>query len=379
MYLTHLWFGLLSSLVVFILCITGCLYAFKTQITELYNYDLVFVENVGNSKQLPDELIKKLESEKKKITAILLPDKPNRSWVVSYTNQFGDLNTSYYDPYKKMELGVADQSLNRFFEIVLDIHRTLLMGEVGRQILGVGTLMFLYLMLSGFVLWLPKKLKYLKQNLTIKLNAKFKRLNYDLHNVMGFYAMIFLAFISITGLYITYPWVKNALIVSLGGESLSQINSEQTQENDDAFASLMNDMLDRQKEKSEVVEEKLVSINQLLSTTEKLFPKPGIISINYPNSENPRYTVTKIDTDNFLGALLPNELTFDKKGALKTKDIFLEKPLNKQFTSLSKPLHTGEIMGLPSVIFYFIVTFIGCLLPVTGFIIWYQRLVKTKV
>lgn len=379
MYLTHLWFGLLSSLVVFTLCLTGCLYAFKTQITELYNRDLVFVEKIENTKQLPDELIKNLESEKKKITAILLPDKSKRSWVISYTNQSGDLKTSFYDPYQKKELGVSDQSLDRFFEIVLDIHRTLLMGEVGRQILGVGVLMFLYLMFSGFILWLPKKLKYLKQNLTIKLNAKFKRLNYDLHNVFGFYTMIFLAFISITGLYITYPWVKNALIVSLGGESLSQINSEQNKENDDAFASLMNDMLDRQKEKSEIDQEKQVSINELISTTEKFFPKPGIISINYPNSENPRYTVTKIDTDNFLGALLPNELTFDKKGELKTKDIFSDKPLNKQFTSLSKPLHTGEIMGLPSIIFYFIITLIGCLLPVTGFVIYYHRLVKTKV
>ncbi len=122
-----------------------------------------------------------------------------------------------------------------------------------------------------------------------------------------------------------------------------------------------------------------MSINELISTTEKFFPKPGIISINYPNSENPRYTVTKIDTDNFLGALLPSELSFDKNGELKTKDIFLEKPLNKQFISLSKPLHTGEIMGLPSIIFYFIITLIGCLLPVTGFVIYYHRLVKTKV
>ncbi len=378
MYLTHLWFGLLSSLVVFILCLTGCLYAFKTQITELYNHDLVFVDNVGNSKQLPDELIIKLESEKKKITAILLPDKPNRSWVISYTNQLGDLKTSFYDPYQRKELGVSDQSLDRFFEVVLDIHRTLLMGDVGRQILGIGTLMFLYLMLSGFVLWFPKKLKYLKQNLTLKLDAKFKRVNYDLHNVMGFYTIIFLAFISITGLYITYPWVKNAIIISLGGTSLNEINSIKDEADNDEFATIMSDMLNRQKEKSEIDGGKQVSINKLISTTETFFPKQGIISINYPNAENPRYTVTKIDTDNFLGALLPNELTFDKKGELKTKDIFLEKPLNKQFTSLSKPLHTGEIMGLPSIIFYFIITLIGCLLPITGFIIYYHRLKKLK-
>ena len=30
----HLWLGLLSGIVVFIVCITGCLYAFKDEITD---------------------------------------------------------------------------------------------------------------------------------------------------------------------------------------------------------------------------------------------------------------------------------------------------------------------------------------------------------
>ena len=73
------------------------------------------------------------------------------------------------------------------------------------------------------------------------------------------------------------------------------------------------------------------------------------------------------------------EVTFDKNGELKTKDLFLDKPLNEQFTALVKPLHTGEIMGLPSIILYFIVCLIGCSLPVTGIVIWWHRLQKQKV
>jgi hypothetical protein len=53
--------------------------------------------------------------------------------------------------------------------------------------------------------------------------------------------------------------------------------------------------------------------------------------------------------------MLPDELTFDKEGKLKTINLFSDLPLDKQFTTLAKPLHTGEIMGLKSVVLYFTV------------------------
>ncbi|MDO5615281.1 MAG: PepSY-associated TM helix domain-containing protein [Cruoricaptor ignavus] len=378
MYLLHLWVGLLSSLVVVTLCITGCLYAFKTQITDLSNYDKIYISTTKNQAQTPDELQQKLALQNKSLTSLVIPQDQNRSWIIGYKDENGNPKSGYYNPFTQQELGSGEDNLSRFFAVVLDIHRNLMMGNIGRQIVGASVLMFLFLMLSGFVLWLPKKIKYLKQAFTIKLNAKFQRLNYDLHNVLGFYTMLFLVFISITGLYVTYPWVKNALIVSLGGTPLSEINSDSGPQQDDAFASLMGDMLNRQKEKTELKDEKPASINKILEVTTQHFPNPGTLTIDFPNDENPRFMVKKINSDNMLRALLPDELSFDKTGELKSKELFLDKPLDKQFTSLVKPLHTGEIMGLPSIIFYFFVTLIGALLPITGIIIWWHRLRKLK-
>jgi uncharacterized iron-regulated membrane protein len=51
MWISHFWLGILSSIVVFVVCFTGCLYAFKNQITEIYNRDKVFVEKVSNAKK----------------------------------------------------------------------------------------------------------------------------------------------------------------------------------------------------------------------------------------------------------------------------------------------------------------------------------------
>ena len=376
-WISHFWLGLLSSIVVFVVCFTGCLYAFKNQITEIYNRDKVFVEKVSNAKKFSaDDVQNQFLKNHKKITALTVSNDEGRSVSVSYEEN-GVAQTTFFNQYTGEELGAVDTSLNVFFETVLDLHKNLLMGNVGRQILGAGVLIFVFLLFSGFVLWLPKRIRNLKQSLTVKWNARFQRLNYDLHNTLGFYTFLLLFFIAITGLYVTYPWVKNILIVSLGGESISSINAE-NKDSDDAFAGLISDMIQKQNEKKEEQKVK-ISLDEILKKADDILPYKAVTTIELPNKENPRFVVSKINNTHFLGMMLPDEVTFDKNGELKTKDLFLDKPLNEQFTALVKPLHTGEIMGLPSIILYFIVCLIGCSLPVTGIVIWWHRLQKQKV
>lgn len=374
--LLHLWLGLLSALVIIVVCLSGCVYAFKNQFSDALNRDKVFVTEKPAPRKTPSEIREILLKEKKELKSIMIPVDKDRSYVVSYTQNNADA-AGYFNPYSGEDLGMADVSMNRFFEIVLDIHRNLMMGNVGRQINGAAVLMFCLLLFSGFILWIPKKIKYLKQSLTVKFSGKFQRVNYDLHNTMGFYAFLMLFFMAVTGLYVTYPWVKNALIVSLGGEPISNVSAVSSKEEDNAFDRIFNDMLSRQKEKS-AVQEKEVSLQEILISADKILPYEAVTTIELPNKENPRFAVTKVNTDNWLGAMLPDQITFDKKGEFKSKELFWEKPLNKQFTSLARPLHTGEILGLKSIIFYFIICFIGFSLPVTGFIFWFNKFRKAK-
>lgn len=376
MWITHLWLGLLSSIIVFVVCLTGCLYAFKNQITDFSNRDKVYISSPSKQIKSLDQIQAELLNDGKELTSLLMPDNVGRSYVVGYRENQLD-KVTYYNQYTGKMLGQPDVGASRFFEIVLDIHRNLMMGNVGRQILGAGILMFCILLISGLILWLPKKLKFLKQGLTVMFKAKFQRLNYDLHNTLGFYAFLMLFFIAVTGLYVTYPWVKNALIVSLGGSSIDNISKDK-ESGDDAFGGLLEDMLQKQDEKKNLKDSKSESIDKILKLADQHLPYTATTSIELPNKENPRYVVIKTNTQNFLGMMLPDEVTFDKTGVFKTKELFSDKPLNKQFTALAKPLHTGEIMGLLSIILYFIITLIGCSLPVTGFLIWWHRFRKMK-
>lgn len=377
MYLLHLWTGLLSAIVVLVLCISGCLYAFKNQITELYNYDKVFVKRSGEAIGL-EELENQLSREGLSLNSVYLPKEDNRAWSLSYKNENGTISASNYDPYQRMFLGSTDQGLERFFSVVLDLHRTLLLGNVGRQILGIGCLIFLSLMLSGLVIWIPRKLKYLRQSLSIKWKGKFKRVNYDFHKVIGFYTILPLAFITLTGLYVTYPWVKNGLLMSMGAESIEKVGTEASTEGGDQFASLMQDMLKRQGEKTTLQEKPQARLHSIVKSTQNLFASKASLTIEFPNEENPRFMVRRTHNEHPFYFTVQDDLSFDRTGVLQNQSLFSSLPLDKQFAALVKPLHTGEIMGLPSIILYFILTLFGALIPISGIIIWWNRVRKLK-
>ena len=371
----HLWMGLLSSVVIMTVCFSGCLYAFKNQISDWTNREKVFITPENTVKRKPDLIVTEFQKKGQELTAITIPESSSRSYVISYRKSGLEYST-FYNPYNGTQLGAPDVSTSRFFDVVLDLHRNLLLGTIGRQINGSAVLTFCFLLFSGGILWIPKKWKHLKQALTVKFRARFHRLNYDFHTTLGFYTMLMLFFMAVTGLYITYPWVKNILIVSLGGEPVSK-TATVSEEDKNAFGTLFEDMLSRQNEKK-TNDGQIASLGKILQETGKILPYPGATTIEFPNKENPRFTVTKMNTSNMLGAMLPDEITFDRQGSLKSTELFSDKPLNKQFTSLAKPLHTGEILGLKSIIFYFLICLIGVSLPVTGFLIWWHKFVKIR-
>lgn len=373
--LLHLWLGLLSSLVIFTVCLTGTIYAFKNQVLNAYNSKVINVTPQGQKMPI-DGIWQSFKSKGHEINSIIIPQLDDKSLHITYTDTISGIQrTAYFNPYTARETGTADYALDSFFSTVLDIHRTLLLSKAGKQVVGISVLIFVFMLLSGLVLWWPKKLRDLKKGLTIKFKAKFYRLNYDLHNTLGFYAFFFLLFIALTGLYITYPWVKSGVIVTLGGSPvLTEDNTEAQQELSGSFDALLKEMVAQQEENASMKNVEPISLDSIIKLSHRHLNYEAVTTIKLPDEKDPRFTVTKINTTNWLGALLPDVATFNKKGELKSIEKFADKPLNKQFVQISKPLHTGEIMGLTSIIFYAIISFIGCMLPITGFIIWYKKI-----
>ncbi len=66
------------------------------------------------------------------------------------------------------------------------------------------------MLVSGIVLWWPRNKARRKSSFRIKLDASPKRLNYDLHNVLGFYACWIVVFAAFTGLVWSFTWMAQA-------------------------------------------------------------------------------------------------------------------------------------------------------------------------
>jgi uncharacterized iron-regulated membrane protein len=71
--------------------------------------------------------------------------------------------------------------------------------------------------ITGIVLWWPKN-KQVKATFTIKWNAKWRRKNYDLIIVMGFYATRSRSILALTGLVWGFEWFSTFVYRAVGGD-----------------------------------------------------------------------------------------------------------------------------------------------------------------
>lgn len=364
----HLWIALLSSLILLVVCITACLYSFKSQIQHL------FIQKPIQREHKTINLDKAIISFNKKFggaTSVSLTNASEPIEVTSFSKQSLGKKV-YFDPINGDVLDIQSEFSSLFFYYTLEIHQNLLLGKTGKMIIGISVLMFVFQLISGFVIWLPKKITDLKKSTTIRLKAKFYRLNYDLHRVLGFYITPFALIISFTGLYVSFHWVKNLSIQSMGGPSISLENDDTNLEMTEmlrsdfkmVFQDLMKDIEPKEINKS---------YNEILNLALQQSSFNGTRIMRLPESDKGYYQIQIFGTS-FWNQSFSDLYIINKQGEIIKSDFFYQRPFYKQFIAIAKPLHTGEIFGLTSIIFYFIISVVTCSLPITGFLIWIKKI-----
>jgi uncharacterized iron-regulated membrane protein len=239
---------------------------------------------------------------------------------------------------------------------VLQLHRYLCLEETGKVITGISCVMFLVIMITGLVLWWPNR-KNRKQRFTVKWDAKFKRLNWDLHAVFGFYTLPIVFIIAATGLVWSYKWVNNMIYLTFDGKP--------------------------QQKREAPTNISLVPANEgilenIYTETNRQLPNPGRILMTIPESDSLSITVSKAD-DHAAITNIVNFLYFDKnQGQLISKRLYASETRGMKVRRLVYPIHTGSLLGWPTKIIAFLAALIAATLPVTGIIIWLGKKTKSK-
>jgi len=360
----HLWLGIAAAIILFIVCLTGTIYTFRTEIEESIASEKFFVDVPENGQRLsPDELvaITKNEFPGHEVTALTVPANEARSYRV-YVRKEGERRGKRYliNPYNGEVLGDTSTSSSEFFSTMFRLHRWLSLDtSIGRPIVGWATVIFVFLCITGIVIWVPQKVKAWKQGLKIKWSGNWKRINHDLHNALGFYSVIFLLIMGLTGLQWSFDWYRTGLYNFLGVDR-SRSNQEEVKPEVD-YSGLTP-----------------ISLEATIAKADEELDYDGNYSISIPNAEANSISITKSKVG-FFAPSGSDRITLNKYTAeVEKKDIFSERPFNERVGSSIKALHMGYVFGTFSKIIYFITCLIATSLPVTGTIIWVNKLKKKK-
>lgn len=95
----HLWLSLPVGLIITIICITGAILSFETEILEVYYPERYFVKEVKESKIPVDQLIPIVNTQLKDntVASIKINSNPERTYIASLANGFRI--SAFVDPY----------------------------------------------------------------------------------------------------------------------------------------------------------------------------------------------------------------------------------------------------------------------------------------
>lgn len=364
----HLWMGIASGIIIFLVCLSGTIYTFSHEVQEVLEPQTFKVSAAeAVAEPLPAEtLISRLEEETGgKVRFLNIPADPGHTYQANVLKEGEKGRGTNYaiNPYSGELIGTTQSGTSEFFMTMFRLHRWLLLDtKIGRPIVGWATVIFTLIVLTGLVIWFPQRLKSWKQGLKVKWKGNWKRTNHDLHNTLGFYSSFLLLVMALTGLTWSFDWYKEGFLDVLGIEKPVGPRDRGNRLSSQLPAA------------GEAVD--LLQVADFLRIADELLPYEGDYRISLPADAAGTVSISKSSTA-FFASPGSDRLQLDQySGEPLQVDRFSDKPLNKQLASSIKPIHTGEIFGTFSKILYFITCLVATSLPVTGTIIWINKLRK---
>ena len=259
---------------------------------------------------------------------------------------------TYLDPSTGSALGSINENAG-LMNWLADLHFRLLAGTNGTLVNGIGAVLLCALCISGIILWWPGRGR-VRGALSIRWDARWPRLNWDLHNVFGFWTVIPLGIEAFTGAYYCFfvPMAA-ALVLMLGGsvhrwQEMSVPPRSTPSPLAASFEPLLRQSLQRHPDCI------LRGLSLPVETTD-----PLTVQLDPPHAED-RGDYVQVVFDRHSGRLL-SDIDSRKESAAIRMVLFV------------RPLHFGTFAGHASRIAWILVGFAPGLLFFTGFVMWWRR------
>ncbi len=207
----HLAVGVVTGLVVLVMSATGTAMTFQRQLLD-WSASRQMAAPAPGAVRLP------LDSLLAVATAALGPDRPISAITVKadaskpVTLGLAARRYAYVNPYTA-QLIPASTGLQTFYFEMERWHRAMgmaegLRGKPGVTITGASNLAFLFLILSGMLLWIPRQASWraVRAVLLFERGVSGRRRDWNWHHVLGIWAAPVLVLLVVSGVFISYQW-----------------------------------------------------------------------------------------------------------------------------------------------------------------------------
>lgn len=369
----HLICGVATGLVILMMSVTGVILTYERQVLAWQTRDFYADPPANAARQSIESLVAAaaLDAPAFAPSSIRFSSDP-RAPAVLGAGRSGSL---YVNPYTAEILGEPAEGLENFFGAVTGWHRWFNVSGEGRApwraITGASNLAFLFLILSGIYLWLPRMFRWAMFRAHLFFNAsalRGKARDYNWHHVFGIWTAIPLAIVVATATVFSYPWASDAVYRVFGEEPPSRGGPPAAApgpQNGTGPAAAISG--------TPVAEPP--SLDALFARAATQLDDWQTITLNLPADHATTVSFT-IDQGNGGQPQLRHNLSLDAMtGKLVSWAPFDSQSPGRQARSWVRFLHTGEALGIVGQTVAGIVSLTSVIMVYTGFALAWRRLV----
>ncbi len=355
----HLIAGCVAGIVVLIMSVTGVLLTYERQILAAgapriladtgvvpYSIEALVEQYRQRHGALPSAIVKRAGAD------------------APLEFQMGREGTVYLNPYTGEEAGAGAVGARRFFRLMTDWHRWLGQNGEGRDtaraITGACNLAFLFLVLSGMYLWLPRGYtwKHFRAILFFRGGLAAKAREFNWHNVFGIWMALPLVVVVASGAVMSYPWA-NDLVYRLAGDAPPRAPAKKGGPARPPAAS--------SKDLS------LAGLDRVWARVEDAHTGWQSLSFRLPPSQRAPWQIT-VDKGNGARPDLRSTLTFDgASGELLRREEYADQEAGRRARTWLRWLHTGEAGGIAGQTLAGLASLAGVMLVYTGIALSLRR------
>jgi len=342
----HRWLALSVGLVILISALTGFLLALGKPLDRYVNASLFTGGPLSGTYQAFVDAVKARYGEQTQIR-LRFPAETGGS-VQAYVKTSSWDGSAYFDPANAQFIGARAKD-EGFYNFIFELHSDLFLHDVGETILMVASCAFILMLISGFILWWPRKWRFAFR---VNFKGNATAMLFDGHRVAGAVFGLFVLANVFTGTYLVWKPIETWVTAMAG-----QTPNKPPVLPKDPARKLQPD----------------ASLDTIVANANVAIAGGRLVDVTYPKDDQASLRVRL----HLEGDPHPNGQTYiwmnPKTAEVLKKTKWNEGDLGTRVQGWGYPYHSGRLFGTAHLVFTGLIGLILAWYGISGTLLWWKR------